>query len=233
MKMYVAGQWVDRSSVTQVVNPFDGSVIDTVPRAEASDVEASLAAATRGAKVMAGITAYDRYALLMKAAGIISERAEEFARIITMEEGKVIAEGRGEVQRAIQTLTLSAEEAKRIHGETVPLDGVPGDGQADGVHPAGARWRGGGHQSLQLSAEPGLPQGGARAGSGQLRHHQTRQRHSIVGVEADGGAAGGGDSLRTGCSASRVPAQRWATLWSAIPASARSPSRAAGTWESR
>ena len=132
MKMYVAGRWVDRASVTEVVNPFDGSVIDTVPRADASDVEGALAAASRGARVMGGLTAYDRYALLMKAAGIISERAEEFARIITMEEGKVIAEGRGEVQRAVQTLTLSAEEAKRIHGETVPLDGVPSDGRQMG-----------------------------------------------------------------------------------------------------
>ncbi len=128
MKMYVDGRWVDRDSVTQVVNPFDGSVIDTVPRADASDVEAALAAAARGAKVMAGLTAYDRYALLQKAAGLIGQRAEEFARIITMEEGKVIAEGRAEVQRAIQTLTLSAEEAKRIHGETVPLDADPGGG---------------------------------------------------------------------------------------------------------
>ena len=132
MKMYVAGQWVDRASVTPVVNPFDGSVIDTVPRADASDVDNTLAAASRGAKVMAGLTAYERYTLLMKTANIISERAEEFARIITMEEGKVIAEGRAEVQRAVQTITLSAEEAKRIHGETVPLDGVPGDGMQMG-----------------------------------------------------------------------------------------------------
>ena len=132
MKMYVAGEWVNRDSVTEVVNPFDGSVIDTVPRADASDVEAALASASNGAKAMAGLTAYERYSLLSKAAGIIADRAEEFARIITMEEGKVIAEGRAEVQRAIQTITLSAEEAKRIHGETVPLDGVPGDGRQMG-----------------------------------------------------------------------------------------------------
>ena len=132
MKMYISGQWVDRASTTRVTNPFDGTVIDSVPRADASDVEAALAAAARGAKVMAGLSAYDRYSLLMKAAALISRRAEEFARIITLEEGKVIAEGRAEVQRAIQTLTLSAEEAKRIHGETVPLDGVPGAGRQMG-----------------------------------------------------------------------------------------------------
>ena len=44
-----------------------------------------------------------------------------------MEEGKVIAEGRAEVQRAIQTITVSSEEAKRLHGETVPLDAAPGN----------------------------------------------------------------------------------------------------------
>lgn len=57
----------------------------------------------------------------------MAERAEDLGQTITKEEGKVIAEGRGEVQRAIQTITGSAEEAKRLHGETVPLDAAPGN----------------------------------------------------------------------------------------------------------
>ena len=55
----------------------------------------------------------------------MDERADDLAETITREEGKVIAEGRGEVQRAIQTITLSAEEAKRLHGETVPAGRRP------------------------------------------------------------------------------------------------------------
>ena len=75
---------------------------------------------------MAKLTAWDRYQILKQAAEKLEARAEEFARTITLEEGKVIAEGRFEVGRAVQVLMLSAEEAKRIHGETVPLDASPG-----------------------------------------------------------------------------------------------------------
>jgi glyceraldehyde-3-phosphate dehydrogenase (NADP+) len=62
----------------------------------------------------------------MKAAQTIESRREEFAQTITLEGGKVIAEARVEAGRAVQTLQLSAEEARRLHGETVPLDASPG-----------------------------------------------------------------------------------------------------------
>jgi len=75
---------------------------------------------------MAKLPAYERYAILRRAADIMAERIDELGTLITQEEGKVIAEGKGEVGRGIQTITLSAEEAKRLHGETVPLDGAPG-----------------------------------------------------------------------------------------------------------
>ena len=74
---------------------------------------------------MAKMPGHERYRILKKAADLLEERREEHARIITLEEGKVIAEGRVEVDRAVQTLIGSAEEAKRIHGETIPLDGAP------------------------------------------------------------------------------------------------------------
>jgi acyl-CoA reductase-like NAD-dependent aldehyde dehydrogenase len=101
-------------------------VVDTVPRARAGDVEAALAAAARGAKIMVKLTAWERYQILKKTAEKLEARAEEFARTITLEEGKTITEGRFEVGRAVETLMLSAEEARRIHGETVPLDASPG-----------------------------------------------------------------------------------------------------------
>ena len=126
MRMFVGCEWIKKTNTMDVVNPYDGSVVDTVPRAHLEDVETALATAAKGAAVMRKISAYDRYVALLKAANLISQQAEEFARTITLEEGKVIAEGRAEVQRAIQTITLSAEEAKRIHGETVPLDAAPG-----------------------------------------------------------------------------------------------------------
>ena len=126
MKMYLHGTWVDKPETMPVLNPFDQSVIDTVPRGTAADVGLAITSAVRGAKVMAKMPAHQRYTILRRAADLIAQRAEDLALTITREEGKILAEARGEVQRAIQTITLSSEEAKRLHGETVPLDAAPG-----------------------------------------------------------------------------------------------------------
>jgi glyceraldehyde-3-phosphate dehydrogenase (NADP+) len=126
MKMCVGGKWVDKSQKIEVIHPFDSHVIDTVPHGDAGDVDAALAAAARGAKVMAKLTAWDRYQILKKTSETIEARLEEFGRTITLEEGKAITEGRFEAGRAVQTFMLAAEEARRIHGETVPLDASPG-----------------------------------------------------------------------------------------------------------
>jgi acyl-CoA reductase-like NAD-dependent aldehyde dehydrogenase len=126
MKMYVAGQWIDRPQKIDVRNPYDNSVIDTVPRAERGDIERALQSAERGARTMAKLSGYDRWQILRKAAELIAARTEELGQIISKEEGKIIAEGRLEASRAFETIMGSAEEAKRIHGETVPVDGAPG-----------------------------------------------------------------------------------------------------------
>ena len=129
MKIFLEGQWVDKSNKIEVRNPYDNSVIDTVPRADGGDVERALSFAERGAKVMAKLSGYDRWRILRKAADIMAARNEELGQIISREEGKIIAEGRGEASRGVETIMGSAEEAKRIHGETVPLDGDPGGGK--------------------------------------------------------------------------------------------------------
>ncbi len=126
MKMYVAGEWVDKPETIEVRNPYDNSVIDTVPRADRGDVERALQSAERGARAMARLSGYERWKILRKAAELMAARQEELGRTISLEEGKVIAEGRLEANRAVETMTGSAEEAKRLHGETVPLDGAPG-----------------------------------------------------------------------------------------------------------
>jgi acyl-CoA reductase-like NAD-dependent aldehyde dehydrogenase len=125
VKIFLAGNWVDKPKKLEVKNPFDNSVIDTVPRADSEDLEKALAFAERGAKVMAKLSSYDRWKILRKAADLIAARNEELGQTISKEEGKVIAEGRGEASRAVETIMGSAEEAKRIHGETVPLDADP------------------------------------------------------------------------------------------------------------
>jgi glyceraldehyde-3-phosphate dehydrogenase (NADP+) len=124
--MYIGGQWIDKGDKIEVTNPFDGSVIDTVPKGNAKDAETAIASAVRGAQAMAKLSAYERYEILHKAAELMTKRAEDLGRTITLEEGKILAEGVGEAKRAMETITLSAEEAKRLYGETIPLDAGSG-----------------------------------------------------------------------------------------------------------
>lgn len=126
MRMFMESKWVDKAKKIEVRNPYDNSVIDTVPKADSSDVDRALSFAERGAKVMAKLSGYERWRILRKAADLMAVRNEELGLLISTEEGKIIVEGRFEANRAVETMMGSAEEAKRLHGETIPLDGDPG-----------------------------------------------------------------------------------------------------------
>lgn len=126
MKMYINGDWVDRDQKIEVLNPFDGSLVDTVPKATAEDVEAAIAGAVRGAEIMRNLPAYDRFKILRRAADLMVERQDDLGRTISLEEGKILGEGVFEASRSAITIETSAEEAKRLTGEVLPLDGAPG-----------------------------------------------------------------------------------------------------------
>ena len=132
MQMLIAGKWVDGNGTIPVINPFDNSEIDTVPKATPADVDRAMAFALEGAKKMRRISGYERYRLLMRAAALMEKQLEDLAETITREEGKVIAESKLEVARAAETLVVSAEEAKRLGSEVVPLDGASGGGNRFG-----------------------------------------------------------------------------------------------------
>lgn len=126
MKMFVRGEWVDRGSRIEVRNPFSGQILDAVPEATPDDVEQALAGAVEGAKLMRQMPAYERFQVLRRAADMLLAQKAEIGRLISSEEGKTIAEGTFEVTRAAVTLECSAEEAKRLGGEVLPLDAAPG-----------------------------------------------------------------------------------------------------------
>jgi glyceraldehyde-3-phosphate dehydrogenase (NADP+) len=126
MRMYIGGEWVDKPEKMAVRNKYDGVEIDTVPLADVEDVDRAIASAVRGAEVMRKMSPYDRYHVLRRASDLLAQRQEEFGRTITIEEGKVLSEGLLEASRTVETLAWSAEEAKRIHGETVPVEAAPG-----------------------------------------------------------------------------------------------------------
>ncbi len=126
MKMLLNGEWVDRPQKMEVRNPQDGSLVDTVPLADAADMEAAIAAAVTAFERNRSMPAHRRMEVLHRAAAHIEANHEAYARTIALEGIKTIREARKEVTRCIQTLRISAEEARRIAGETFPFDQMPG-----------------------------------------------------------------------------------------------------------
>jgi acyl-CoA reductase-like NAD-dependent aldehyde dehydrogenase len=122
MLMYVAGEWRAAGGEEDVLNPFDGSVVDTVPVAGAAEVELALAAAEDGARAMRRLSAYERSEAIRRAADAVEAAVEELGRTIALEVGKPLAEAMGEARRIPDLLRVSAAEGARLHGETIPVD---------------------------------------------------------------------------------------------------------------
>jgi glyceraldehyde-3-phosphate dehydrogenase (NADP+) len=93
-----------------------------------------LAAAVKGFEISKRMTVYDRAQILFKTAKIIEDRLEDFAVVIAREGSKTITEARKEASRCVNTITCSAEEAKRILGETIPWDSFPGGEKRKGYY---------------------------------------------------------------------------------------------------
>ena len=134
MKMLVGGEWVDREKRIEVRDPFDNSLIDTVPRGDATDVDKAMAAAVQGFEVSRKLSVYDRAQVLIKTARIVESRLDDFALTIAREGSKTIREARKEARRCVNTLTVSAEESKRIQGETIPFSSFPGGEKRRGYY---------------------------------------------------------------------------------------------------
>jgi glyceraldehyde-3-phosphate dehydrogenase (NADP+) len=122
MEMYVAGEWCRAAREEEVANPYDGSVIDTVPVAGPAEAERALAAAADGARAMRDLSAYERTEIVRQAAESVAASIEELAQTIALEVGKPLAEARGEAARIPDLFRVSAAEGARLHGETVPVD---------------------------------------------------------------------------------------------------------------
>lgn len=127
----VDGQWVAGRGSNTVTAPYDGAALGGVALATPQQVEQALSAGWRDKAAVAGLSSRRRAELLFRLRERVLRDAEILAQLICAEAGKPITFARGEVQRGAETLLLSAEESRRMSGEYLPLDTVPG---ADGYH---------------------------------------------------------------------------------------------------
>lgn len=124
--MLLAGEWTDREETIDVRNPENDDLIATVPLASIVDMEKAIQLAKKGAIVSSNLPVHKRMSILNKAADYVLAHVEEYAKTIALEGSKTIREARKEASRCVETLRLSAEEARRITGETIPFDQSPG-----------------------------------------------------------------------------------------------------------
>lgn len=120
------GQSLIKSRTYPLHAPYDGRLLTHISMADPSDVTAAIAGAEAAFRHMRRLPAHRRAEILLRVADGLARRKEELARLVALEAGKPIRTARAEIDRAIQTYRFSAEEAKRIGGETLPMDAAPG-----------------------------------------------------------------------------------------------------------
>ena len=126
-RLYLDGEWVETGEWLEVRSPYSGEVVATVAKAGREQARRAVAAAAR--VMREPLPPWKRADLLDRISQIIGERNEEIAQAISAEAGKPIKNARIEAARAVNTYNLSAGEARRLTGETVPITGTqPGHG---------------------------------------------------------------------------------------------------------
>ncbi|WP_298013245.1 NAD-dependent succinate-semialdehyde dehydrogenase [uncultured Castellaniella sp.] len=121
-QLLIDNQWVDAADgrTLDVLNPATGQVIGKVAHAGIPDLDRALAAAQRGFEVWRDTPAHERAAVMRRAAALLRERAEDIARLLTQEQGKPLAEARGETLAGATLLEWFADEGLRVYGRIVP-----------------------------------------------------------------------------------------------------------------
>ncbi|MEO0073948.1 MAG: aldehyde dehydrogenase family protein, partial [candidate division WOR-3 bacterium] len=133
-KLLVGGDWITTDQTVPILNPYDDSLIAEVPVADETVLDRAVASAQEAAEEMRLLPSHARAGILWRCTELIQTRAAEFVETIITEAGKPRRHAIAEVNRAIETLRFAAEEAGRIHGETVPLDAARGSERRRGFY---------------------------------------------------------------------------------------------------
>src|SRR5690349_5269248 len=119
---FVDGRWQQEGDLVEIHAPYDGSLIARVTQGRKEHAEAAIAAAVKAFGTTRRLPAFERQRVLRQVSAYMIERKDEFARTLAQEAGKPIKAARSEVDRAIFTFNVAAEESTRIYGEYLPLD---------------------------------------------------------------------------------------------------------------
>jgi succinate-semialdehyde dehydrogenase/glutarate-semialdehyde dehydrogenase len=122
ISLHIDGNWGKGSGgkTLPVLNPSTGEAIGSVAHAQQSDLERAAQAADKGFKAWRKVSAFERYKLMRKAADSLRSRADEIARLMTLEQGKPLAESRGETLAGADLIDWFAEEGRRAYGRVIP-----------------------------------------------------------------------------------------------------------------
>jgi acyl-CoA reductase-like NAD-dependent aldehyde dehydrogenase len=123
----LGGEVVETGETIEIESPYDGTPVALVHRAGPAEVERAIAGAVDAFETTRRLPSWQREQVLERIAAAIATRRDELARTIALEAGKPIRTARAEVDRAVFTFSVAAEESKRIYGEIVPLDWLPGN----------------------------------------------------------------------------------------------------------
>src|SRR5690625_4983419 len=120
---YIGGKWVEyQGEVTQVKNPANGEIVTEVPLSNADTVNEAVEVAKKAQKEWALTPAPQRAEVLYEVGNLMKERKERLSQLLTLENGKVIEEARGEVQEGIDMAFYMAGEGRRLFGQTTPAE---------------------------------------------------------------------------------------------------------------
>ncbi|MEB0951948.1 NADP-dependent succinate-semialdehyde dehydrogenase [Citrobacter sedlakii] len=119
---FIDGRWRDASSgeVISVVNPANGQTLGSVPKMGAAETREAIDAANRALPAWRALTAKERATFLRRWFNLMLEHQDDLARLMTLEQGKPLAEAKGEISYAASFIEWFAEEGKRIYGDTIP-----------------------------------------------------------------------------------------------------------------
>ncbi|RBO91951.1 NAD-dependent succinate-semialdehyde dehydrogenase [Pseudochrobactrum asaccharolyticum] len=121
-QLLINGEWrnAQNGRTIDVLNPATGEVIGKVAHAEKVDLDAALDAAAKGFKIWSASSPFDRSKLMRRAANLLRERADAIAPILTLEQGKPVAEAKGEILAGADIIEWFAEESRRTYGQIIP-----------------------------------------------------------------------------------------------------------------